>query len=111
MNPVIWFSIIGVSCLIVFLPQFISYQMCQSITPLQQFDMAHSTQATQEQIFALKMQLDMANFNMALQRQMQSYVVPMPTYYSPYMQPSYLTAFPSPLTQRCCNYGNLTHWP
>lgn len=49
--------------------QNISYQMCQSAPIL--FDGLQNTQATQEQIFALKMQLDMANFNIALQNQMQ----------------------------------------
>lgn len=96
--------------------QDISYQMCQSIVPLSKFDMSQSTQATQEQIFALKMQLDMANFNILLQQQMQginsalqSYVVPMPGYmgYPPYMQASYLQSpLASPLTQCCCNWPN-----
>lgn len=198
MNPIIWFSIIGVSCLIVIIPQFIankvnrendipkleiepfsiseyfdrmeqaaldilekqepvdkiiilwwgldglrlnedgtlewisrkkqkpvnqdiSYQMCQSIMPLPQFDMSQSTQATREQFLALKMQSDMANFNIAMQQQMQginsalqSYVVPMPGYigYSPYMQPPYLqSAFMSPLTQRCYNPWYPNPWP
>lgn len=44
------------------------YQMCQSAPIL--FDGLQNTQATQEQIFALKMQLDMTNFNIALQNQM-----------------------------------------
>lgn len=48
--------------------QNISYQMCQSAPIL--FDGLQNTQATQEQIFALKMQLDITNFNIALQNQM-----------------------------------------
>lgn len=193
MTPIIWFSIIGVSCLIVIIPQFIasrvnrgndtpkleiapfgvpacfdrmeqatldilekqepidqtiilwwgldglrlnedrtlewisrkkqkpvnqdiSYQMCQSIALFPQFDMLQSTQATREQLFELKMQSDMANFNIAMQQQMQginsalqSYVVPMPGYmgYLPYMQPPYMqSAFASPLTQCCCDSEN-----
>lgn len=93
--------------------QNISYQMCQSMKHLPQFDMSQSTQATREQIYALKMQLYMENFNIAMQKQMQgfnsalqSYVVPTPGYigYSPYMQPPYLqSAFAPQLTQCCCD--------
>lgn len=97
--------------------QDISYQMCQSIAPLPQFDTSQSTQSTREHIFSLKMQLDMINFNIALQHQMQginsalqSYVVPMPGYmgYSLYMQPPYMqSTFAQSLTQCCCDYGRL----
>lgn len=83
------------------------YQMCQS-TPIL-FDGLQNTQASQEQIFALKMQLDIANFNTAMQQQMQrinsalqSYMVPMHGYigYSPYLQS---VALSSSLSQCCCN--------
>lgn len=88
--------------------QNISYQMCQSAPIL--FDGLQNTQATQEQIFALKMQLDMENFNITLQNQMQGINSALNSYMSfpvcsPYMQ--FQQYFPSALaqqlTQYCCN--------
>lgn len=76
--------------------QNISHQMCQSAPIL--FDGLQNTQATQEQILALKMQQQMQGINSTL----QSYMVPMPGYigYSPYLQSAALS---SPLSQCWCN--------
>lgn len=101
--------------------QNISYQMCQSVPPiqtgLQQTRWADQTQSTRAQIEELMMR------NVALQNQATQYaqcaammsilsppIMPVYPYYSPYMQPPYLqSAVASPLTQCCCNYGSLTH--
>lgn len=70
-------------------PQNVFYQPAQTIAPMPQYDMCQDTQATREQIMALKMQLNMVNFNSALQAQMrainaatQSYIMSSPAYYS-----------------------------
>lgn len=100
--------------------QDISYQMCQSIQPnqagLQQARWTDQTQSTRTKIEELMMR------NVALQNQAAQYMQNtamigmlsppiMPGYigYSPYMQLPYIqSAFSSPLTQCCCNYGR---WP
>lgn len=76
------------------------------------YSMFQNAQATREQIFALKMQSEMMNFNIALQNQMQgfnaalqSYVIQTPAYPA---YPSYLSAgsvqMQPQLIDCCCNY-------
>ena len=90
--------------------QNVSWQLCQNVTYIPQFDACQSTQATREQLFNLNMQLQMANFNVAMQNQIngfdsafQRYMVQAPIYPA---YPSYINAgsvqFPSQLTG-CCN--------
>lgn len=69
-------------------PQNIFYPIRQTIAPMPRYDMCQSAQATREQLAALKMQLDMSNFNFSLQAQMQAineatqrYIMSSPVYY------------------------------
>lgn len=91
--------------------QNIPWQSCQNVAYRPQFDAYQSTQATREQIFNLKMQLDMVNFNIALQNRMQGinsvlqrYMIQIPAYP---VYPSYINArtmqMQSQLTGCCCN--------
>lgn len=198
MNPIIWFSIIGVSCLIVIIPQFIAskvnrkndtpkleiepfsvteyfdrmeqatldimekqepidqtiilwwgldglrlnedgtsewisrkkpnpvmqnvfYQPCQSIqadveSQLRLHSQTQSTRAQIEELMmrnaALQNQATQYMQSMAILNQLAPTMMPAYPYYSPYMQPPYLqSAFASPLTQCCCNYGSMAPWP
>lgn len=84
--------------------QGVFYQPVQSMAQASHpIDYSMCQQATREQLFGLRMQLEMQNFNAAMQNQMQSslqsFVIQTP------MLPSYIYAgsIQSPLTGCCCN--------
>lgn len=87
--------------------QNVSYQPCQTIASFPT-EACQSTRATMEQIHGLKMQLEMANFNTALQTQLQSYQVSYPGYYPPYFYGGIMTGYAHPrylpqMQNCCCN--------
>lgn len=85
--------------------QNICYQPAQSMAqasyPLYgASDMCQSSQATREQFFGIKMQLEMMKFNAALQNQMQGINSALQSYV---IQPPAYTAYLTQLTDCCCN--------